>query len=717
MRLCVVVPELFPVHDSEEGRVLHALVQHAVSSGADVHVLLASPPADAKEVLSNAFGPRVTLHAVDLRATPDAAWSRRHPQRSAFGDAHAHADSLRLMLAVTTLARSGLVFDRLEFADRLGWAYACAQEQALGDALARTTIAIRLCGTRGLEEHFAPMRLYPGKFAHFELERKALQMADLVLAPNAETADLYEAFYGFDRSWRTRVREESVVTAPPALRAPDPGPLSLLFPSPLRPSRRPDLFVRAAVTLMRTTDLVDVAVLPGRDETPADRDALAGLVPEDLRDRFHFRRPDPAIARNAVAVFPSECELWGFEASRAARAGATIVVSRTAPAFAAKRPFRAGVNCHKFDGTLAGLVQTLREVSTHPGAAATDVSSPTVASPLWDVRPPTTPPARPRTAPPLVSVLVTNFNLGTYLPTALASVAASTHPRLEVILVDDASTDEADRALVARLVADPPSIGGRPLRVVRNTMNLGLAATRNVALAHATGDYVVPLDADDAISTTFIDTAVAALERRPAYDVVVPTAAYFGSDDDLRAERWIDYAVFLGDVPSLGLIENRFACATTLMRRSLFDRFPYDERLPAYEDWDLYLRLALAGCRFLVTNDVHFFYRLRPHSMVRQVTLAQRFELIAAIHAALPGRLPAVSLASIMSAPHDLAVENARLQRRIEELTATLDAVHGSHTWRLVEAYRYVMDHSRAGPLLRPLRDLVRARRAPPVER
>jgi hypothetical protein len=93
-------------------------------------------------------------------------------------------------------------------------------------------------------------------------------------------------------------------------------------------------------------------------------------------------------------------------------------------------------------------------------------------------------------------------------------------------------------------------------------------------------------------------------------------------------------------VPSLGLVENRFSCATCLMRRSIFDRFSYNETLSSFEDWDLDLRLALDGGRFLVTNDLHFFYRRRPGSMVRSISPGHRTELMARIYESLPRPLP-----------------------------------------------------------------------------
>jgi glycosyltransferase involved in cell wall biosynthesis len=88
---------------------------------------------------------------------------------------------------------------------------------------------------------------------------------------------------------------------------------------------------------------------------------------------------------------------------------------------------------------------------------------------------------------PLVSCVVPVFNGARYLAEAVDSVLAQTHPRLELIVVDDGSTD-GSAELAARY--------GSPVRLVRQP-HLGLAAARNAGVESATGDFVAHLDADD----------------------------------------------------------------------------------------------------------------------------------------------------------------------------------------------------------------------------
>jgi hypothetical protein len=195
-----------------------------------------------------------------------------------------------------------------------------------------------------------------------------------------------------------------------------------------------------------------------------------------------------------------------------------------------------------------------------------------------------------------------------------------------------------------------------------------LPAARNIGIRHARGEYVLPLDADDCISPRFLEIAVGALEERREFDVVVPSAGYFLDDASLAERRFCDYALFLGDAPSFGLVANRMSCATSLMRRSLFDEFSYDETLTSYEDWELYLRLVHSGRRFLVTNEIHFHYRKRPGSMVTGVDPERHVGLVSRILSSLPRPLPASMHPFAMLAPTLAYLHDTSKLREVERI-------------------------------------------------
>ena len=198
-------------------------------------------------------------------------------------------------------------------------------------------------------------------------------------------------------------------------------------------------------------------------------------------------------------------------------------------------------------------------------------------------------------------------------------MVASGYPNIEIIVCDDASTDLQTIELLGRLEQD---FKNRTLTIVYARYNRGLAGARNLAIREAQGKYILTLDADDLISPDFIAKAVGALERNPDYSIVVPQTAYFSQERNeipkIQSE-YLDFFVFHGEAFACGFFENRFSTATVLARRAVFDELKYREDLRALEDWDFYLRATIAGKRFIVTNELHFFYRRRQGSMISEL--------------------------------------------------------------------------------------------------
>ncbi|HEX8825653.1 MAG TPA: glycosyltransferase [Archangium sp.] len=661
-RVCLVTDELYPFTAGGIGRLLHNLIRDSLSRKAPVefHVLVpAYVPMKAAEVEAY-FGEGVRLHVAEPRPRSEPSYDEDgvYPPPSAFTDSHWHAESMELMLHLKRLAREGCRFDVIEFGDYRGWAFCTLQEKYLGRAFAGTEVAVRLHSTMGIISQYEPHLPNREALGRFELERKALLDAERVIAHIPGIAEINQRFYGFPDSWLRKVCLEF----PPVVEGPQVLPVvegaetgggeerDLLFLTKVQWIKRPDLFVRGAALFMRQhPEYRGRALLACHAPFPEYTAALQRMVPRELRERFVFSGPREdreALMARGIVVICSDHEALNLTAYEASAAGATLVLNATCPAFTPETPFVDGESCHAFNGTVEGLASALERAWKAPQLRP---ASWKVAQPYWErTEARATPTAPVRQRPPRVSVIITNHNLGRYLPETLASVAASSYAEVEVVLVDDASTDSFDHELLERI--EQQSGAGRSVRLVRNLVNRGLPASRNIGIQAATGDYLLPLDADDCISPTFLERAVEALERHPEFDVVVPSTGYFLTDEALESRQFCDYALFLGDAPSLGLVSNRFSCATALMRRGLFERVRYNERLTSYEDWDLYLRLALAGHRFLVANQLHFHYRRRHQSMITGVSPRRHMELVNQIYQALPKPLnPSVRLEAFFS--------------------------------------------------------------------
>ena len=128
---------------------------------------------------------------------------------------------------------------------------------------------------------------------------------------------------------------------------------------------------------------------------------------------------------------------------------------------------------------------------------------------------------------PLVTVIVGAYNAERYLAEAIDSVLAQTHPRLELIVVDDGSTDGSGR--IAESYGDP-------VRCIRQE-NGGMAAARNRAIPEARGDYLAFLDADDRFPPDKLERQLAVFEGQPELDVVYGHVTEFLSPDLDEAAR------------------------------------------------------------------------------------------------------------------------------------------------------------------------------------
>jgi len=234
-----------------------------------------------------------------------------------------------------------------------------------------------------------------------------------------------------------------------------------------------------------------------------------------------------------------------------------------------------------------------------------------------------------------VSLVIATFNHARLLAEAIDSALSQTLDPVDVVVVDDGSTDDTP-AVLARYDAR--------IRVLRQP-NRGLAAARNAGLAATRGTYVAFLDADDVLAPTKLAEQVAVLERAPTLgwtycDVLIETVAtgarVTASERFGYGARALDGWLF----PEL-IHGNFIPVIAPLVRRTALEVVGgFDERLTALEDWDLWLRLALsAEARY--SPAVLATYRVRPGGMSedRSRMDRNRFRVLDKLHRNRPAAL------------------------------------------------------------------------------
>ncbi len=683
--LAFATMEMYPLTAGGIGRVLYNMLVTMSETDRQRSVVIL-----VGETLNVSLA-RVTFPEVRFECLEDVLELQeadRFPPERAYSNTTWHWRSVCVLRKLLKLEREGLLFDYIEFPDWGGLGFAAIQEKLFSAAFLHTTLAVRLHSTEGVIHSAEAHVTDRNALALYDLERKALRDCDRVIAQIVPVADYNRSLYGFaPEEWDPRI----VLHASPILidQAPKKQSLRmaadtpLLFTSKFQQVKAPDVFVRASVGFMRLCPEYCGEVRFLAHNTDSEFvDYVKKLIPEDLAHRFRFYGSAiPHLLREqliseGIVIFPSRFESLCLAAYEASMLGAAVVLNGNNPAFGANTPWQDGDNCIKYSGSVESLVGALQQLFKEPIELAT-VKSPDHQAP-WQAESPLPDPVVPYTAKvetPLVSVIVPNFNLGDCLPYTIRSVVESSYPNIEIIVCDDASTDPLTKDILGRLEESTQRVA---LRIVYAQYNRGLAGARNLAIKQASGKYVLTLDADDFISQDFIATAVGALERNPRHSIVVPQTAYFVEERSSlprKQSEYLDFSTFHGEAFSCGFFENRFSTATMLARRSIFDEIPYREELRSLEDWDFYLRSAIAGKRFIVTNELHFFYRKRRGSMISALSdpiqKALCYDELRRIQTMKSGCLqfPAYAM-SAWQQPAVSAVNEYEIERLREELNA-----------------------------------------------
>lgn len=250
---------------------------------------------------------------------------------------------------------------------------------------------------------------------------------------------------------------------------------------------------------------------------------------------------------------------------------------------------------------------------------------------------------------PLVSILVPSFNGARFLREALDSLLAQTYPAIEILLLDDASTDETP-AIAA-------SYGDR-ITYVRQPANLGIYDNVNVGLARARGEFIATYHADDVYLPTIVEAEVACLRAHPEVGAVFCSDIFVDADGreygrivlppPVRGGGPLDYRTVLNALLSY---KNRFLVCPTAMVRASVHREVGGYRQARYRNTaDLEMWLRIARAHPIVVLEAHLmryrhFHGNSSQRYHRLRTSPENFFAIMDEYLADGGRAPATDTA------------------------------------------------------------------------
>jgi glycosyltransferase involved in cell wall biosynthesis len=254
---------------------------------------------------------------------------------------------------------------------------------------------------------------------------------------------------------------------------------------------------------------------------------------------------------------------------------------------------------------------------------------------------------------PAVSVIVPAYNVELYVGPALDSVRAQTYADFEVVVVDDGSTDATGEILAGYAARD------RRVRIITQS-NRGLSAARNAALRASRGRNLAILDSDDLWQPIYLESQLAILDAHPEVDIVTANARYLGGPASGQPARPCP------DPRPAPDLANMIADETAVFIMSVFRRRVYeivggfDEKFRTNEDYDYWLRAAVAGCRFTRNDAPLGYYRLRGDSLS-----ANDVRMLSGILRVYSKLRP-----SIEDRPAELAILDSQVERFETELLA-----------------------------------------------
>ena len=204
-----------------------------------------------------------------------------------------------------------------------------------------------------------------------------------------------------------------------------------------------------------------------------------------------------------------------------------------------------------------------------------------------------------------VSVIIPCYNDGEYLEDAIQSVVKQTYGNIEIIIVNDGSTSKSTMKCLLEIESK------YSLKLI-HTFNLGPSVARNKAIQACSGEFILPLDADDVIAESYVEKAVNILQQQKTVGIVYCKADFFG----MKNGPWI-LPPF--SPPELAWANMIFNCA--LFRKLDWQNHGgYDvDFIHGEEDYDLWIKFVKSGLDVVCIPEILFHYRIKKSSRTSQL--------------------------------------------------------------------------------------------------
>jgi len=275
---------------------------------------------------------------------------------------------------------------------------------------------------------------------------------------------------------------------------------------------------------------------------------------------------------------------------------------------------------------------------------------------------------------PLVSVIIPCYNQGQYIDEAVNSVLAQSYKNLEIIIVNDGSSDLETNQILNSY--------SKPKTIITHTINQGLPSARNYGISISNGKYILPLDADDKIGDLYIEKAVDLLENNDNLGIVYCQAEFFGN----QTGRWELNEYRFPDI----LLGNVIFCSGLFRKSDWQEIGGYSTKMIyGWEDYDFWLSIIEMGREVYRIPDILFFYRRKKESMTESMNEEKFIYSYTEIFKNHPEiyiqniSIIFTEIIRVRSANSNLQSQISDLQSQISDLQSQIKNIKSSKFWRM----------------------------------
>jgi glycosyltransferase involved in cell wall biosynthesis len=288
---------------------------------------------------------------------------------------------------------------------------------------------------------------------------------------------------------------------------------------------------------------------------------------------------------------------------------------------------------------------------------------------------------------PLVSIVVICYNYGNYLEEAINSALNQTYKNIEIVVIDDGSTDNTAEVVESY-------VKQKSIRYIYQK-NRGIVGARNRAIDEAGGEFYIQLDADDYLNLDYVEKTLKLAQMNNA-DIVYTDFRQFGEINKKSSFPEYNYEI---------LKNTNFIHASSLVKKSAVGSVRFDEKLKllSHEDWDFFLRLCSAGKKAIKEQGAFLNYRIHDkgrNNLLKDLEKEKDYvetysyiinKRIEEGHSKEFDYLAALPLSTLYMNVYgkykDETSHSSELLQTIDEKQNELDRIVNSRAWRLISVY------------------------------